>query len=59
MIHTVTYYGFMSHRRQRAFFLLRTAQQMRSASVLREIGRAIVALAGMAAWAGVVFVLGA
>jgi hypothetical protein len=57
MIRIATYQGFIPHRRTRAFFLLRTAQHVRSVEVGRELGRALVALAGAASWAAVVILL--
>lgn len=57
MIHTATYTGFVSHRRTRAFFLLRTAQHVRSAEVGKELVRALLALAGAASWAAVLMLL--
>ena len=57
MIHTATYAGFVSHRRTRAFFLLRTAQHVRSAEVGKELVRALLALAGAASWAAVLMLL--
>jgi hypothetical protein len=59
MIHIATYeyQHFVPYRRTRAFFLLRTAQHVRSLEVGRELARAIVALAGAASWAAVVILL--
>ena len=50
--HVVTY-SPLHLQRARIFFLTRTAQHMESNLVLREIGRALVALAALAAWVGV------
>jgi hypothetical protein len=57
MIHTVPFSGFVSHRRTRAFFLLRTAQHVRSGEVGRELVRALFALAGALSWSTVVVML--
>jgi hypothetical protein len=56
MIHIATYQGFVPYRRTRAFFLLRTAQHVRSTDVARELVRALLALCGAAAW-GVIAIL--
>lgn len=57
MINMVTYSGFVSHRRTRALFLLRTAQHVRSMEVGRELVRALLALAGAVSWAALMMVL--
>jgi hypothetical protein len=57
MIHTVPFSGFVPHRRTRAFFFLRTAQHVRSRETMREIVRALLALAGAASWAAVLLLL--
>jgi hypothetical protein len=57
MIHIATYQGFVPYRRTRAFFLLRTAQHVRSVEVGRELARALLALAGAASWVAVVILL--
>ena len=57
MIHAAAYSGFVSHRRMRAFFLLRTAQHVRSGEVGRELVRALLALAGAVSWAAVLIML--
>jgi len=57
MIHTVTFSGFVPHRRTRALFLLRTAQHVRSGEVGRELVRALLALAGALSWGAVVIML--
>ena len=57
MIHIATYHGFIPHRRTRAFFLLRTAQHVRSMHVARELARAALALAGAASWGALVVLL--
>ena len=57
MIHIATYQGFVPYRRTRAFFLLQTAQHVRSIEVGRELARALLALAGAASWAAVVILL--
>ena len=56
MIHIAMYHGFIPPRRPRAFFLLRTAQHVRSMEVARELVRAVLALAGVASW-GALFLL--
>ena len=58
MLHTTTYSGFVPHRRTRAFFLLRTAQHVRSGEAGREIVRALLALAAAFSWGAVVILLG-
>jgi len=57
MIHTATYSGFVSHRRTRALFLLRTAQHVRSGEAGKELVRALLALAGAVSWAAVLMLL--
>lgn len=57
MVHSATYHSMVPYRRTRAFFLLRIAQHVRSLDVRRELGRALVALAGAASWAAVVILL--
>ena len=57
MIHIATYQGFIPHRRTRALFLLRTAQHVRSMDVARELVRAVLALAGAAAWGALLVLL--
>ncbi len=59
MIHIATYHGFVPHRRTRAFFLLRTAQHVRSVDVVRELVRAVLALAGAASWGALLLLLAA
>jgi len=51
--HAVTY-ASLHLNRSRIFFLTQTTQHVKSADVLREIGRALAALAALAAWVGVV-----
>ena len=58
MLHTTTYSGFVPHRRTRAFFLLRTAQHVRSGEGAREVIRALLALAAALSWGAVVVLLG-
>jgi hypothetical protein len=58
MLHTTTYSGFVPHRRTRAFFLLRTAQHVRSGAAAREVVRALLALAAALSWGAVVILLG-
>ena len=48
----------MVERRSRALFLRRTTQQVSSRALAYEIGRAAVALTGLAAWGVVVLLLG-
>lgn len=57
MIHIATYQEPVPSRRIRAFFLLRTAQHVRSAAVGRELVRAVLALAGAISWGALVIVL--
>jgi hypothetical protein len=57
MLQTATYSGFVSHRRTRAFFLLRNAQHVRSGEVGREVVRALLALAGAIAWGAIAIAL--
>ena len=57
MLHSVTYSPFVPHRRTRAFFLLRTAQHVRSGQVGREVVRALLALAGAVGWGAVAILL--
>ncbi len=40
--------------RSRHFFLTRTTQHVESGPLVREIGRALAALAALAAWVGVI-----
>ncbi len=42
------------HLNRSRFFLSKNTQHVESAAVLREIGRALAALAALAAWVGVV-----
>jgi hypothetical protein len=58
MMHTSTYVAFVPHRRTRAFFLLRTAQHVRSGEAAREIVRALLALAAALSWGALAIVLG-
>ena len=59
--HSMTYFTLqrrlISQRRSRAFFSLRTTQHVRTRDTVLEILRATVALAGAAAWCGVLAVL--
>jgi hypothetical protein len=50
-------YPLLYRRRPRAFFLARSAHQMKSLSWLRELGRAAMALGGLAAWGGVLLLV--
>jgi len=61
MMHAATCYGFFASRRRRAFFLLPTAQHVRSAGaeraeILRELARGLAALGAIFAW-GTLFLL--
>jgi len=49
----------IARRRARALFLPRTTQQVRRTSLPGEIGRAVLGLAGIVAWAAVVLLLAA
>ena len=49
----------IAERRSRALFLTRTTQHVSRISLLHEIVRATIALAGITAWASVVFLLAA
>jgi hypothetical protein len=57
MHHSATYSPFVPHRRTRAFFLLRTAQHVRSGQVGREVIRALLALAGAVGWGAVAILI--
>ena len=57
MIHSATFQETVPYRRTRAFFLLRTAQHVRSIDVGRELVRALLALAGAISWGALVIVL--
>ena len=59
MIHIAMYHGFVPPRRPRALFLLRTAQHVRSMNAARELVRAVLALAGVASWGALFFLLAA
>ena len=59
MMHIATYHGCVPYRRTRAFFLLRTAQHVRSRDVARELVRAALALAGAASWGALLMLLAA
>ena len=58
MMQTATYSCFVPHRRTRTFFLLRTAQHVRSMRIGREVVRALLALCGAASWGAVLMLLG-
>lgn len=51
--HAVTY-ASLHLNRSRIFFLAKTTQHVETTAVLREVGRAIAALAALAAWVGLV-----
>jgi hypothetical protein len=59
--HSMTYWTLqrrlISQRRSRAFFSSRTTQHVRTRGTALEVVRASVALAGAAAWCGVLLVL--
>ena len=57
MNHTVTFSGVVPHRRTRAFFLLRSAQHVRSGETTCEVLRALLALAGALSWGAVLLML--
>ena len=57
MLRSATYQGFVPYRRTRAFFLLRTAQHVRSMNVGRELVRAAFALGGAISWGALVVLL--
>ena len=57
MLHIATHSGFVTHRRTRAFFLLRSAQHVRTGHVASELVRALLALAGAASWGAVIIML--
>ena len=58
MLHSTAYSPFVPHRRTRAFFLLRTAQHVRSGDAAREVVRALLALAAALSWGAVLILLG-
>jgi hypothetical protein len=49
----------IARRRSRALFLPRTTQHVRRTSLSREVARAALSLAGIVAWAALVFLLAA
>jgi len=49
----------IAERRSRALFLPRTTQHVGRTSLLREIARVAIALAGITAWATAMFLLAA
>jgi hypothetical protein len=61
--HTISYPSLqrrlLARRRSRALFLSRTTQHVSRASLSREIGRAAIALSGVATWAVAVYLLAA
>ena len=61
--HTVSYPSLqrrlIAERRSRALFFSRTTQHVGRISVLHEIARAAIALAGVTAWASAMFLLAA
>ena len=57
MIQIATYHGYIPYRRTRAFFLLRTAQHVRSMHATQELARAALALAGAASWGALAVLL--
>lgn len=56
--HALAYPLAYRRRRARALFLPRTSQQMESPSVACEVARVILTLGGLAAWSGLVLLLG-
>jgi hypothetical protein len=61
MMHAATCYGFFANRRRRAFFLVSTAQHLRSeraerGEIPREVARGLAALGAVIAW-GTLFLL--
>jgi len=54
--HAVTY-ALLHRRSSRAFFLVRTAQHLRSLRAGREALRALLALGAVIAWGGVCLLL--
>ena len=55
--HALTYL-LLQRRRSRAFFSGRTTQHVRSLSVARELVRAAGSLVALAAWGGLMLLLG-
>lgn len=55
--HAVTY-ALLHRRSSRAFFLAPSTQHVESVRVLREVARAVVALAAVIGWGGVFLLLG-
>ncbi len=55
--HAMTY-TLLHRRSSRAFFLTRTTQHVESFRVLREVARALTALAALIGWGGVCLLLG-
>lgn len=55
--HAVTY-TLLHRRSSRAFFLAPTTQHMESRGVVREVARALIALAALIGWGGVCLLLG-
>lgn len=51
--HAITY-SSLHLNRARIFFLARNTHQMESATIAREVGRALAALAALVAWVGVI-----
>ena len=54
--HVVTYSSLHLHR-ARVFFLAGNTQHVRSGLLLREIARALAALAALAGWASILLLL--
>ena len=54
--HVITYSSLHLHR-ARVFFLAGNTQHVRSGVVLRELARALVALAALAGWTGLLVLL--
>jgi hypothetical protein len=51
--HVITY-SSLHLNRARIFFLARNTQQVESETIVREVGRALAALAALVAWVGVI-----
>lgn len=56
-MHTVTCYGLIARRGQRALFLAAPTQQVKSAELLREIARGAAALGAVVAWGGLLLLM--
>ena len=56
-MHAITCYGLITRRRQRAFFLTTSTQQVKTSGALREIARGLAALGAAVAWGGLLLLL--